>query len=250
MRRAPRRRAGLFVSIALHLTVLGVAVRVHWPTEPMPVTPALARAVWVTEWPDVAVAPPPTEAPELLVNSVLPVPDGAAPPIAPRRVPKADRPATTRAPAPRTASPVDEPAPAPTIEDERASRPRPQVDWEKERRDAVRSVIAERQGPRHYLAFSLAERANETPAPIEPAPAPFVDDCVIAQGRLQVFMAQMMGRCVREARGDLFAAIMPDYLTTRPVCVETHPDSPGSVLRDGTEISTVKCELVARTERR
>jgi hypothetical protein len=158
---------------------------------------------------------------------------------------------STRTPAPRTALPADELAPVPAAQDERPSTASlPPIDWEKERRDAVASLIAERANPRHYVTFSMADVVKEPPAPLEPVPPPFVDDCVIAHGRLQVFMAQMTGRCVRDARGDLFAALMPDYLNNRPVCRETYPDSPGSVLSDGTEISTVKCELVARAERR
>src|SRR5262249_8890345 len=147
----------------------------------------------------------------------------------------------------RSAPPAEVRNSSPGARDEAPPSSRPPVDWEQERRKAIASIIAERLSPQHYVTFS-ADDFIPPPAQIEPVPPPFVDDCVIAQGKLQTFMAQMMGRCVRDARGDLFASIMPEYRTTVPRCAETHPDSPGSVLADGTEISTVKCTLVARAE--
>jgi len=240
-RRALRRRAGLLLSVVLHLAVLGVAIRVHWPAQQMPAANAVARVVWMTELPNPVVEPP-TEAPERVATAAAPTPEAVPP--------ETKTPRIKQKPARGSVQPV-EPAPTPALQEEPPSgSQRPLLDWEKERHDAVASVIAERANSRHYVTFSADDLVKEALAPPEPVPPPFVDDCVIAHGRMQVFMARMMGRCVREARGDLFAAIMPEYLTTRPVCAETHPDSPGSVLSDGTEISTVKCELVARAERR
>lgn len=246
MRRALRPGAGLLLSIGLHLVALGVFVSVRWP-QPQAAAPRPPVAVvWLAELPQAAVAPPIDALQELIVHPAAPAPAAGAPPLEPRPAHKAERPRARAAPVPRAAQ-----------SEERAAVPAPEppsgpgaIDWEKERRAAVASVIAELEGPRHYVTFSADDYVKEPPAPIEPVPPPFIDDCVIAHGRLQVFMAQMMGRCVRDARGDLFAAIMPAYLTTRPVCKETHPEAPGSVLADGSEISTVKCELVARAERR
>lgn len=244
--RAVRPGAGLLLSIGLHLVALGVFVSVRWPQAEAAAPRPREAVVWLAELPQAAVEPPIDASPELIVHSAAPAPDAGAPPVEPRPARKAERPRARAAPVPRAAQSEERAAvPAP----EQPSGPRA-IDWEKERRAAVASLIAELESPRHYVTFSADDYSGEPPAPIEPVPPPFIDDCVIAHGRLQVFMAQMMGRCVRDARGDLFAAIMPEYLTTRPVCRETHPASPGSVLADGTEISTVKCELVARAERR
>jgi hypothetical protein len=121
----------------------------------------------------------------------------------------------------------------------------PNVDWEKERQAAARSVVQQQGRPGTSL-----DGSSEKPRPaepVEPATTALVNDgCVIAKNRAQRFTARLMGRCVRGPRGDMFAAIMPEYLKVRPVCIETHPEAPGSVLSDGTEISTVKCELVRK----
>jgi hypothetical protein len=127
----------------------------------------------------------------------------------------------------------------------RSTKALPEVDWEKERRNAIESVLEERAHARQPLTFSRDDVIEE-PEPIEPSLPPLVvDHCVIVKNKLQRFAALMTGRCVREARGDLFALIKPQYLKSHPVCVETRPESPGSFLSDGTMISTVKCELVA-----
>jgi hypothetical protein len=248
-RSEPRRRAGLLLSVALHLAVLAVVVRVQWLTHEAPAARELDRAVWL-ELPKPPVEPP-VEAtgdavPEVAA-AAMPPQDATAPPAEPR-APRAERPASPKSRVRRAAPPAEERPSVPAAPVETPSSQRPPVDWEEERRKAVASIVAERESPRHYVTFS-ADDYIAPPAPIEPVPPPFVDDCVIAHGRLQTFMAQMMGRCVRDARGDLFASIMPEYLTARPQCSETHPESPGSVLADGTEISTVKCALVARAER-
>ncbi len=244
--RALRPGAGLLLSIGLHFVALGVFVSVRWPPADAAAPRPPEAVVWLAELPQAAVEPQIDPLPELIVRSAAPAPDAGAPPVEPRPARKAERPRARAAPAPRAAQ-SEERAAVPAPEEPNAPRA---IDWEKERRAAVASLIAELLSPRHYVTFSADDYIKEPPAPIEPVLPPLVDDCVIAHGRLQVFMAQMMGRCVRDARGDLFAAIMPEYLTTRPVCKETHPESSGSLLADGTEISTVKCELVVRAERR
>jgi len=243
--RTSRRRAGFALSLALHVVVVGAVVQLHWPAHDGPARPAQPRIAWLAGPVQALVAP----------QVEIVAPDAAstadtAPPAERQPVKKLERPSTRKASVPRTSGAAGESAPAsqtPTDNDRPSRAP---VDWENERRAAVASVIAERESPRHYVTFSMDDYFPEPAAPSESVPPPFVDDCVLAHGRLQVFMAQMTGRCVRDARGDLFAAIMPAHLTARPVCAETHPDAPGSILADGTEISTVKCELVARTERR
>jgi hypothetical protein len=195
-----------------------------------------------------AVAPPSPERP-------LPEPRPARPPPEPRPAPPPieSPPAPERAPAERRASaePRDSAEPrarSPASTDAPPPATLPDVDWEKERRDAVRDVLEQRAHEREYLTFSLEDLVEE-PEPEEPVLPPLtVDNCVIVKGKLQRFAALMMGRCVREARGDLFAAIKPAYLRAHPVCVETRPDNPGSFLSDGRRISTVKCELVANEE--
>jgi hypothetical protein len=74
------------------------------------------------------------------------------------------------------------------------------------------------------------------------------DNCEIAKGLLQRFFVQMRGGCVRDAYGDLFAAIKPDYLKARPVCAETRPEAPGALTSAGEIVSTVKCELVVQED--
>lgn len=239
-RSAPRRRAGLLLSIALHVVVLVAVVRVQWLVHETPATRDLDRPVWL----ELPQSDPPVEP---LVDAAAdfidaPPRDAVEPPVE-RPAPKPERLVAPKART-RRASP---PAAVPGARDETPTNPRPPIDWEEERHKAVASIIAERATPHRYVTFSVDDYIVPA-APIEPVPPPFVDDCVIAHGKLDSFMARMMGRCVRDARGDLFALIMPEYRTTRPLCAETHPESPGSVLADGTEISTVKCTLVARAE--
>jgi hypothetical protein len=139
---------------------------------------------------------------------------------------------------------------APSTSDAPEPRPPPaappEIDWDKERSAAVRDVLEERARRGEYLTFSFEDKIPKEPEPVDPPPTPLVvDNCVIVKGRLQRFAALMTGRCVREARGDLFAAIKPAYLRSHPVCIETRPENPGSFLSDGRPVSTVKCELVA-----
>jgi hypothetical protein len=200
---------------------------------------------------DTAVAVVHPAIPELPIRPDLPAPPRSAP------EPRRPRPgAELTAPAPSAPSSEREPV-APRTEPDstaneaaadssgRSAKSLPEVDWEKERRDAIESVLEERARGREPLTFSRDDVIEE-PEPIEPALPPLVvNNCVIVKNRLQRFAALMTGRCVREARSDLFALIKPEYLKRHPVCIETRPESPGSFLSDGTVISTVKCELVA-----
>jgi hypothetical protein len=141
------------------------------------------------------------------------------------------------------------PPPAPVEEPARAAdEPRPtvpRVDWEKERRDAVARVIGERAAGEE----GADSGRDRQPQLVEPPPPPMVrDNCEIAKGLLQRFFVQMRGGCVRDAYGDLFAAIKPDYLKARPVCAETRPEAPGALTSTGEIVSTVKCELVVQED--
>jgi len=218
---------------------------------PQPQRPQ-TQVFWLDDWPRASTREPAPEPAEASVAStVTPLAEPAlenrassieeSPPVRP---PPRRRPAAaTVEPKPRADAPT---APSPADQPKAASVP--EVDWEKERHDAVHDVLEQRASRREYLTFSLDDLVKP-----EPEPDPFasvlpplvVDHCLIVKGKLQRFAALMTGRCVREARGDLFAAIKPAYLKAHPVCIETRPDSPGSFLSDGTQISTVKCELVA-----
>jgi len=227
--------------------------RVPWAASELS-TPARppSRILWLGELPRPLLDANPVSrepsAPPELANATPPsTPRPAVPPPRRRASPQAPTPAVRPEP----------PAPAPAVEDdleppaaaaEQSRRPPEEVDWEKERHDAVASVIEERARRRAYLTFSLDDVFKE-PKPIEPVLPPLVvDHCVVYKNKLQRFAALMTGRCVREARGDLFALLKPTYLKSHPVCIETRPQAPGSFLSDGTEVSTVKCELVANED--
>jgi hypothetical protein len=267
-----RRPWGLAFSIVLHGAVLYAVTRVPWSAmSALPRAPApVSRVVWLREPPPkpplseptldpavesggaeagtaVAVVHPPI--PELPIRPDLPPPPRSAPePRRPRAGSEATPPSRTAPRADRIAPPSEtEPAATETETESsgRDGRALPEVDWEKERRDAIDSVLEERALRRGPRTFSLDDVIEE-PEPAEPVLPPLVvDHCVIVKSKLQRFAALMTGRCVREARGDLFALIKPPYLKSRPICVETRPEAPGSFLADGTPISTVKCELVA-----
>lgn len=271
-----RRRWGLAFSIALHGGVLYAVWQVPWAAIPVsavqPRTAAVSRVVWIREVPPIEAPSEPTLDPALepggpqadtivtLVHPAIPeLPVRPDLPPPPRSAPEPRRPrpgSEPTVPAPN-APPADRERVSPPAEPDRAApeaapdssglntRALPEVDWEKERRDAIESVLEERGQGREPLTFSRDDVIEEL-EPVEPALPPLVvDNCVIVKSKLQRFAALMTGRCVREARGDLFALIKPEYLKGRPVCVETRPESPGSFLADGTPISTVKCELVA-----
>ena len=121
----------------------------------------------------------------------------------------------------------------------------PHVDWEKERQRAAASVVEERSREKAGRKFSLDDIAKPE-APPQDAPLVQVpkDHCAIATSKLERFALQMLGRCVRDARGDLFAAIKPDYLKSHPVCEAAADAPPTFVDARGNEYSTTKCRLV------
>jgi hypothetical protein len=127
-----------------------------------------------------------------------------------------------------------------------APAPAPRIDWDKERRAAIVDTLGQKSGGLVLSADGIPDRKQ--PLPVEPAPPPMTDNCVVFKNRFQAMMLAAIGKCVRDARGDLFADARPDYLDEHPVCRETRPDSPGALTSDGRVISTVKCDLVADDE--
>jgi hypothetical protein len=248
------------LSIALHAGVFYAIGRVPWAASeiPQPIASPPHQIVWLEDWrrpnPDQRALDAVEESARAADNqpSEVPPPERTANVTPPARLPAAPKPVTV--PSEPATAPVRErvePSVESNASSEETSPPAstlPEVDWEKERHDAVRDVLEQRSRQREYLTFSLDDVIEE-PEPVEPVLPPLmVDNCVIVKGKLQRFAALMMGRCVREARSDLFASIKPAYLRAHPVCVETRPDNPGSFLSDGTQISTVKCELVVDDE--
>jgi hypothetical protein len=242
------------MSVALHAAVFYAVGLVPWAASEMPELAApRSQVVWLERPVARQRALDPIEA-----STAIEPPVPAAEPQPEQREANLDPQPPERVPVPSAVEPStrlpETTAPARDTEDRPAdavvetTNAPPEVDWDKERQDAVRDVLEQRAREREYLTFSLDDLVEE-PEPTDPVPLPLVvDNCVIVKGRLQRFAALMMGRCVREARGDLFAAIKPAYLKARPVCIETRPDNPGSFLSDGRQISTVKCELVANEE--
>ena len=113
------------------------------------------------------------------------------------------------------------------------------------RQRAAAGVIAQRQRDGAARSFSL-EDLLPPEAPPQDAPLVVVptDHCAVVHGKLERFAMQMLGRCVRDADGEMFAAIKPDYLKSHPVCAAV-ADAPATFVdARGHEYSTIKCRLV------
>ena len=240
-RRGSRSAYALPLSIAIHAVVIVAVSRVPWAASEMaPPSPILSVWLQTMRTPQPR-APEATESPDERVPEL--VPEELAPAERPPEPPP-EKPAPQPEPAPAVAAPSEAPPP----QAERA--PRPDIDWDEERRRAVRGVIENQEHERGYRTFSPDDIAPKKREPdVEPAPPPMVvDDCVITTSKVKRMMMMMIGRCVRGPRGDLFADIKPFYLKARPVCAETRPEAPGAVTSTGEVISTVKCELVVDQE--
>jgi hypothetical protein len=242
-RRAPRRRpVALGLSLVLHLGLVYALTRAPWMVSaartPPPPPPSV---VWLRDLPPREAAPPaPSEAP-----AIEPPPEVRPEPIEPPPAERASPPKPKRTARPKP--PAEEPAP-PAVEPPPQPPAPPRIDWEKERRAAVRDTIDHpRPDYRTFTYDDLPERKPE-PLPIEPVPPAKIDNCAIFKNMFQAAFLGMMGICVRDARGDLFANARPPYMDEKPACRETRPDSPGAVASDGRVISTVKCDLVAKDE--
>jgi hypothetical protein len=219
----------------VHVTALYALTRIPVPvSEARTPAPAVTSVVWLRELPAPvrereAVEPPPPAA-------VEPSSEPATPP-APKRAARRKQSA--------------EPVPPPPVQPEAPAQttPPPRIDWDKERRAAVRETVENPRGPyRTFTPEDLPERKPD-PLPIEPAPKAMAkvmsSRCVIFKNRFQAALLGMVGVCTRDAEDGLFAGVRPPRMDEHPVCRETRPDSPGAVASDGRLISTMKCELVA-----
>src|SRR5882672_8060157 len=210
-RRAPRRPVAVGLSLALHLGLLYAVTRA-----PMLVSEAHT---------------PPPPAPSVVWLRDLP----------PREAPPTSKRTGARKP------PPEEPPPA-------AAEPPPQaapppIDWDKERSAAVRNTINNPAPQYRTFTYDDVPKRKPQPLPIEPVPPAKIDNCAIFKNIFQAALLGMIGKCVRDARSDLFAGARPPYMDEHPVCRETRPDSPGAITSDGRVISTVKCDLVAEDEK-
>ena len=241
-RRTPRRPVAVGLSLALHLGLFYALTRapmlVSEARTPPPPPPAV---VWLRDLPPREALPAPPEAPAVEPSPEVP-PEAIEPPPPKRAAPPTPKRTAGRRP------PPEEPPPA-AVEPPPQPAP-PRIDWEKERSAAVRGTI--NNPTRQYRTFSYDDvpKPKRQPLPIEPVPPAKIDSCAIFKNIFQAAFLGMMGKCVRDARGDLFAGARPAYLDEHPVCHETRPDSPGAITSDGRVISTVKCDLVADDEAR
>jgi len=236
-RRAPPRRRPIPValSLAVHVALLYALTRAPLPvSEARTPLPATTAVVWLRELP--ARGAPMDLLPE---HTVEPPSDAIEQPPIERVTPPAPKRAARRKPAAEPVPQVVEPTPPVQ------TAPAPRIDWDKQRQAAVRDTVENPRGRYKTLSLSdLPERKPE-PLPIEPAPKAMTARCVIFKNRFQAALLGMVGICVRDAQGSLFADAQPPYVDEHPVCRETRPDSPGAVASDGRVISTVKCDLVA-----
>ena len=241
-----RARPALPLSLLLHGLFIYSVSRMGWLASERPVA-ELLPVVWVTDWRPVEAEPEPVSAP---VEALVPVEPRVASPearTAPSNEPAADAPV----PAPRVEPEARVDAPA-------TSEPRPgplapTVDWEKERRIAISMMLEERSLEEGYRTFSLDDVPEDDHGVEEPSPPTAIAEaienpCAIVSGRLERFAMMMIGRCVREARGDLFADIKPSYLTMRPICAESVPEQPVLAAERSREFPTVKCRLASPAE--
>lgn len=179
--------------------------------------------------------------------------------------PEADRPEPDAEQAPERQD--DETAP----EDQRDRLPR-DVDWDAERRRAVRSVIEQRERENGYATFSFEDLEQEQAPAAEPGPersvfessssgGPGVLSSSKARSRAGRWVAEKCERILggvsilglvslcapNNARSDLFASIKPRYLEARPVCTEVDQPAAGND-ETGRPKKTHNCRLVVDGE--
>lgn len=297
------------VSVALHIALVLAASSVPWP-EPAQHDRQTPSVVWITSplvaeradgslQADAARAPvtaaraPGANVAELAPADVLEtsrraVPSDVPEPVAPEPldVPEPVEPVAPEpldAPEPSAVGPEPDP-PEPdaeqvpertdddtTPEDQRDRLPR-DVDWDAERRRAVRSVIEQHERENDYATFSFEDLEHgETPA-AEPGPerSVFESDSSGGPGVLSSSKARSRaGRWVAEkceritggvsifgllslcapnnARSDLFASIKPRYLKARPVCTEVDQPAAGDDETSSPK-KTHDCRLVVDGE--
>ena len=246
-----RARPALPLSLLLHAAFIYSVSRMDWVESEHRVS-APPAVVWITDWRPVEPLPVP--------ETIVPVEPIVLEPearTAPTDQPTADSPSLPSPlvepqPPTRPAEARAEPVMPATIEP-RSSPSAPIIDWEKERRSAASRVLEERSLEESYRTFSLDDIPEDDHGLEERSPPTAIAEavenpCAIATGRLQRFAMMMIGRCVREARGDLFADIKPGYLTMRPICAESAPEQPALAAERSREFPTVKCRMAAAVE--
>jgi len=227
--------------LALHLGLLYAVTRApmlvseaHTPPPPAP------SVVWLRDLPPREAPPASPEAPaveplpEVRPEAIEPPPPKRAAPPTPKRT--GARKPPPEEPPPAAAEPPPQAAPPP-------------IDWDKERSAAVRNTINNPAPQYRTFTYDDVPKRKPQPLPIEPVPPAKIDNCAIFKNIFQAALLGMIGKCVRDARSDLFAGARPPYMDEHPVCRETRPDSPGAITSDGRVISTVKCDLVAEDEK-
>jgi hypothetical protein len=288
------RAAALTLSIAAHVVLLYVASRAPWIVDDTE-NRAPPAVVWLGDWAPVeheqqAVPELPTEPPESPV--VSPSSSERSAPETPATDTPPERPAralsTVRAPdvtVPDQAAESDvernraEPAaPAARAPDapDSADDVLPGIDWEAERRSAIRQLSERREREESYLTFSTDDLIEQTPSEdsLEPRPEKSVFESSRGGGRAALpygrsrgkvgrFVSELchaltggfglfgMSVCAEDnARSDLFAHIKPDYLKKRPVCEEVPImlAQLADVTSDGEPETAMKCRLVAKDE--
>jgi hypothetical protein len=242
-----RPRLALPLSIALHVALLFAVSRMYW--HPEPALPGRPHFVWLST-PLLSPAEPQPEGsvPANVAPIVrAPAPDVsiAEPPPAPAERARRQRPGPSKPEIGRVVPQPHDTAAAPATAT-RPPRSLPSgIDWAKERQRAAVGVVEQRQLDKSARTFSpedlLPPEAPPQDAPLVVVPT---DHCAVVSGKLERFAMQMLGRCVRDADGNMFAAIKPDYLKSHPVCAVV-ADAPATFLdARGHEYSTAKCRLV------
>jgi hypothetical protein len=243
-------RLALPVSAALHAAVLYAAARIDWAAPDVEPSAPVA-VVWITEWPRPAeplYPEPPLVEPQIDPQVIEPPPE-------PEPQPEPESVEATAEPPPAQTDPdapaEEEPQPAAAPEPPRLRVPN--VDWETERQRAAVSVLERQTREEAYRSFSTDDLPERKTAGDGSPPTPLAevmeDGCAIVKGKLQRMAMMMIGRCVRESRGDLFVDAKPSYLTKRPLCVDTRdPQVAAAESASGREYSTIKCRLVDADE--
>jgi len=250
-------KPALPLSIALHLVLVYSVSRMSWVAAEIK-SRSPTTVVWLNDWPPAEEAAPELEEPRPVEipapspqNAPAPAPE--EPPVVAVEPPTAVPEPTLDDEAPETDLTTDDadaaaPATAPDADDRERSYFVPGIDWERERREAAARVLEQRDREEGYRTFSLDDvpegAPREQPSPPTAIAEVMKDKCRVVSGRLTRFAMQMLGQCVREARGDLFADIKPAYLRNRPLCAESRPGQPPIMDARGNEISSVKCRLV------
>lgn len=267
------------LSIALHVVILFGVTRMSWVVPEAATSNLRPTVVWLNDLrsparnaavPNLPAVPrandsqteatPPAEdaPPRRSPSPPIPQPRTAISDVAPPAVAelptRAAEPATEVEPrpvepTPAAAGPVA-PLTAPITTQPRRAYFAPGVDWQKEREQAAARVIEQQAREGAYPTFSLDDIIEPRVAPTPPTAIAeaVADPCKVASNKWEKFALQMIGRCVRAARGDLFADIKPGYLRNRPVCEETRPGQAPVLDARGNEISTVKCRLADEDE--